>query len=171
MVAIALRQAGFGLQAFERATDLKEIGAGIGLSPNAIRVLQYLRVMQQVIDRGTVIKEVVSYSWRGEVLGRMPTTQMDVPSVCLHRADLQEVLFSALPPDCIHLAEEFVGYKMAEGRMTAHFARGRSELAHALIGADGLRSRVRAQLIGDGNPLIVVINAGAAFAIILPPNG
>ena len=151
-VAIALRQAGFCVKAFERATELKEVGAGIALSPNAIRVLQRLGVMQQIIDRGTVIEEAVTYSWKGEMLGCVPTTRTDVPSVCLHRADLQEALFSALSSDCIHLAEEFVSFKSADGRVTAHFANGRSESAHALIGADGLRSRVRAQLIGDGEP-------------------
>jgi 2-polyprenyl-6-methoxyphenol hydroxylase-like FAD-dependent oxidoreductase len=151
-VALALRQAGFPIHVFERATHLKEIGAGIGLSANAMRVLRHLGVMQSVIDRGTVIREVLSYSWRGELLGRVPTTRTDVPSVCLHRADLQGALFSALPPDCIHLGEEFVSLKIADGRVTAHFAGGRSESADALIGADGLRSRVRAQLIGDGEP-------------------
>jgi 2-polyprenyl-6-methoxyphenol hydroxylase-like FAD-dependent oxidoreductase len=151
-VAITLRQAGFGVKVFERARQLKEIGAGIGLSANAIRVLQRVGVMQQVINRGTVIKEVVSYSWKGRILGRVPTARTDVPSVCLHRADLQEALFSASPPDRIHLAEEFVSFKTAEGRVTAHFASGRSESAHALIGADGLQSKVRAQLIGDGEP-------------------
>jgi 2-polyprenyl-6-methoxyphenol hydroxylase-like FAD-dependent oxidoreductase len=151
-VAIALRQAGFGVKAFERARELKEVGAGIGLSANAIRVLQRLGVMQQVIDRGTVIKEAVSYTWKGEILSRVSTAPTKVPSVCLHRADLQQALFSASPPDGIHLAEEFVSFKTAEGRVTAQFASGRSESADGLIGADGLQSRVRAQLIGDGEP-------------------
>jgi 2-polyprenyl-6-methoxyphenol hydroxylase-like FAD-dependent oxidoreductase len=151
-VAIALRQASFSVRVFERATELKEIGAGIGLSANANRVLQRLGVMQQVIKRGTVVKEVVSYNWKGEMLGRVPTSRTVVPNVCLHRADLQEALFSALPPDCVHLAEEFVSFKIADGGVTAHFASGRSESAHALIGADGLRSRVRAQMIGDAEP-------------------
>ena len=150
---IALRQVGFGVRAFERATVLKEIGAGIGLSANAIRVLQRLGVMPQVVERGTVIKEAVTYNWRGQMLGRVATTGTDVPSVCLHRAELHEALCSALPADCIHLGEEFVGFKTADGRVTVHFASGRSELAHALIGADGLWSRVRAQLICDGEPI------------------
>jgi len=53
--AIALRQAGLGVEVFERAAELKEIGAGIGLSANAIRVLKHLDLMQQVVGRGTVI--------------------------------------------------------------------------------------------------------------------
>src|SRR5690349_14376272 len=90
--AIALRQVGFSIQVFERAPALKAIGAGIGLSANAIRVLKHLGVMQPVVDRGTILKEVLSCKWDGEVIGRVPTTQTDVPSICVHRADLHEAL-------------------------------------------------------------------------------
>ena len=58
--AIALRQAGLGVEVFERAAELKEIGAGIGVSANAIRVLKHLGLMQQVVSRGTVIGAAVS---------------------------------------------------------------------------------------------------------------
>ena len=42
------------------------------------------------------------------MISRLPTHFTDVPSVCLHRADLPQALFSALPPDCVHLGEQFV---------------------------------------------------------------
>ena len=70
--AIALRQAGFVVEVFERAAEVKEIGAGIGLSANSVRVLKHLGLMQQVVDRGTVIAEAVSYNSRGDIIGRMP---------------------------------------------------------------------------------------------------
>src|SRR5215831_1113251 len=91
-VAIALRQAGFGVEVFERSAELREIGAGIGLSPNAGRALRHLSLMQQVTDRGTVIEAAVTYNSRGDIIGRIPTNLTDVPSDCLHRADLQQVL-------------------------------------------------------------------------------
>src|SRR5437762_6559621 len=86
--AIALRQAGFGVEVFERAAELKEIGAGIALSPNAMRVLKHLDLMQSVIDRGTVIEAAVGYTSRGSKISRLPSNLTEVPSVCLHRADL-----------------------------------------------------------------------------------
>ena len=151
--AIALRQAGFGVEVFERAPELKEIGAGIGLSANAVRVLKRLGLMQQVIDRGAVIEAAASYNSRGDTIGRLPTNLTDVPSVCLHRADLQQALSSALPPDCVHLGDQFVNFENTGARVMAHFASGRAASGDALIGADGLRSRVRTQLIGDGEPV------------------
>ena len=151
--AIALRQAGFGVEVFERAPELKEIGAGIALSANAVRVLKRLGLMQQVIDRGAVIEAAASYNSRGDTISRLPSNLTDVPSVCLHRADLQQALFSALPPDCVHLGDQFVNFENIGARVMAYFASGRAASGDALIGTDGLRSRVRTQLIGDGEPV------------------
>ena len=151
--AIALRQAGFHVQVFERAAELKEIGAGIGLSANAIRVLKHLSLMQQVVSRGAVIAAAVSYTSQGRTLSSLPTDLTDVPTICLHRAELQQALFSALPSGCVHLGQEFVHFKNTSDGVTAHFASGKTASGNVLVGADGLRSKVRAQLIGDGEPV------------------
>jgi 2-polyprenyl-6-methoxyphenol hydroxylase-like FAD-dependent oxidoreductase len=151
--AIALRQSGFEVEVFERAPELKEIGAGIALSANAMRVLKHLGLMPQVVEKSTVMDEIVTYDFRGGMISRLPANLVDVPSVCLHRADLQQVLLSALPADCIHLGEEFVHFEQTTDGITVHFASGRTAQIAALIGADGLRSKVRAQLLGDGDPI------------------
>lgn len=151
--AIVLRQAGFLVEVFERAPELKEVGAGIGLSANATRVLGRLGLMQEIVARGTVIKSAVSCTSRGELLSKMPPNLADAPNICLHRAELQQTLFSALPSDCVHLGEELVRLEMTRDGVTAQFATGRKAFGDVLIGADGLRSRVRAQLIGDGEPV------------------
>lgn len=151
--ALALRQASFDVEVFERATELREIGAGIGLSPNSVRVLKRMGLMSQVVGQGTVIEAGVTYNASGNIIGRMPMNLAEVPAVCLHRADLQQVLFSALPPDDVHFGEQFVEFKQTGDGVTARFASGRTALGEALIGADGLRSKVRAQLLGDGEPI------------------
>jgi len=151
--ALALRQAGFPVEVFERAAELKEVGAGIGLSANATRVLGRLGLLQPLVDRGMVIKSAVSYTARGRRLSNMPVNLSDVPAVCLHRADLQQVLSSALPLTCLRLGEPFTRLEIAGECVTACFATGRKAPGDVLIGADGLRSAVRAQLIGDGEPV------------------
>lgn len=151
--AIALRQVGFGVEVFERAAELKEIGAGIVLTANALRVLGHLGLMHQVVERGTVIKSLVSYTTRGRLLSTMPVNLTDVPTVCLHRAELQETLLSALPLDCVHLGEQLVRLEMTRDGVTGFFASGKTASGIALVGADGLRSKVRAQLIKDGGPV------------------
>jgi 2-polyprenyl-6-methoxyphenol hydroxylase-like FAD-dependent oxidoreductase len=151
--AIALRQAGVDAHVFERAAELKELGAGIGLSPNAIRVLKHLGLMQQVLEKGTVIETATTYATTGKIIGTLPTHGTDVPGVCLHRADLQQLLWSALPQEAVHLGEQFLEFKQTAHAITCSFASGRNESGDALIGADGLRSTVRAQIIGDGDPV------------------
>jgi len=151
--AIALRQAGIAVEVFERAAVLKEIGAGIGLWANAVRVLKHFGLMQQVVSRGTVVEAALTYTSKGNTLSRLRTNLADVPTVCLHRAELQQALFSALPRDCVCLGEEFVHFKNTNEGVIAHFASGRSASGDALIGADGLRSKVRAQLLGGGAPV------------------
>ncbi len=151
--AIALRQAGFGVEVFERTAELKEIGAAIGLSANAIRVLRHLGLMEEVVHQGMIIKAAVAYTSGGGTISSLPMNLTDVPSICLHRADLQQALLSVLPPDCIHLGEEFVQFKTTSNGVTIQFASGRTASGDVLIGADGLRSKVRAQLIGDGEPI------------------
>src|SRR2546423_12947294 len=90
--AIALRRAKFDVEVFERAPELKEAGAGIALSPNAMRVLKHLGLMQQVGERGTAIKAAVGYTWRGREIPRLATNPMGVPSACRHRADPPQML-------------------------------------------------------------------------------
>ncbi len=55
--------------------------------------MKHLGLMQQVIDRGAVIEAAASYNSRGDTTLRLPTNLTDVPSVCLHRAELQQALF------------------------------------------------------------------------------
>jgi 2-polyprenyl-6-methoxyphenol hydroxylase-like FAD-dependent oxidoreductase len=110
-----------GVEVFERAAELKEIGAGIGLSANAIRVLKHLGPMQELVNRGTVIEAAVGYSFQRQHAPRLPINLTDVPTVCLHRADLQQVLFSALPPDCVRLGQEFVHFEKTPRRCDGPF--------------------------------------------------
>jgi 2-polyprenyl-6-methoxyphenol hydroxylase-like FAD-dependent oxidoreductase len=150
--AITLRQAGIDAHVFERAAELKEVGAGIGLSANAMRVLRHLGLMERVLQKGTIIEAVTTYTRTGQKIGSLRADLTDVPAVCLHRADLQQVLWSALPQDSVHFGEQFVEFEQNAHAIKCSFATGRNESGDALIGADGLRSAVRAQMIADGEP-------------------
>lgn len=151
--AVALRRADFHAEVFERAEQIKEVGAGIGLSANAVRVLKRLDLMEQVIRCGTIINAAVTYTNDGRIISSLPANLSDVPTVCVHRADLQQILFNALPAESVHLGEDFRSFQQARTHITAAFASGHTATGDALIGADGLLSRVRAQLIGDEEPI------------------
>jgi 2-polyprenyl-6-methoxyphenol hydroxylase-like FAD-dependent oxidoreductase len=109
--------------------------------------------MQEILNRGTVIKSILSYTSRGRLLSSMPAGLAEVPAVCLHRADLQKALLSAVPLPCVHLGEQFEHLEIGSDGVTAYFATGRTASGAVLVGADGFRSKVRAQLVGDGQPV------------------
>ena len=152
--AIALRRAGFEAQVFERAPEPREVGAGISIWPNASRVLRRWGVLDAAVRRGFPLERGELKSWNGRVLHRMRFAAADdAPGLLIHRADLHAALAAALPPWAVHTGAEFERYEERGDCVRAWFtALGEAEGA-ALVGADGLRSAVRRQVLGDGAPV------------------
>ncbi|HJP90691.1 MAG TPA: FAD-dependent monooxygenase [Pyrinomonadaceae bacterium] len=150
--AIALRQSGFECEVFEQAPALLDVGAAIALWPNAMRVLQRLNLAEKILERAGVMKEIVWLDQHGMLINRVSIADSE-PAVALHRADLQHILARALPSESIHLAHALVNQTQRGDKMIATFANGRAIASDFLIGADGIHSRVRAQLINDGEPI------------------
>jgi 2-polyprenyl-6-methoxyphenol hydroxylase-like FAD-dependent oxidoreductase len=90
----------------------------------------------------------------GWLINRVSISQPDaVPAVALHRADLQGILVHALPPASLRLGHALVSQTQRGDKMIATFSNGRAFESDFLIGADGIHSDVRAQLINDGEPI------------------
>ncbi|HKI03461.1 MAG TPA: FAD-dependent monooxygenase, partial [Thermoanaerobaculia bacterium] len=155
--AVALRRAGFEVQVFERAEEIREIGAGIAISPNAVSALREIGLDGAVIEAGMVAEALDLRNDRGDLLARLRPRdlgpEIDAPFVCIHRATLQAVLLAACGPEVVHTGRECVGFEARPEGVTLRLSRGGSAEGSALIGADGLHSRMRAQLLGDGEPL------------------
>ena len=107
-----------------------------------------------MVARGSVIERAQSVTADGRVLSEAPIGEIGraigSPSICVHRAELQQVLAEAA--SAIELGCEFVSVAEDEGGVTVHFANGRSERGRLLIGADGIHSGVRAHLHGPTPP-------------------
>jgi len=152
--ALALKQAGFECEVFEQAPALLDVGAAIALWPNAMRVLQRLALAEKILDRAGVMKEIQWLDQNGWLINRVSIPQTgQAPAIALHRADLQSILVRALPSGSIHLGYTLVSQTQRGDKMTATFSNGHSIESDFLIGADGVHSRVRAQLINDGEPI------------------
>ena len=147
--ALALRHFGFESQVFEQAPALHDVGAAIALWPNALRVLERLRLADQIREKAGVMNTICWLDQNGWLINRVSIPD----SVALHRADLQMTLVCALPPSTLHLGHQLIDQKQQGDKMIATFANGRSIEADFLIGADGIHSRVRAQLLNDGEPI------------------
>jgi 2-polyprenyl-6-methoxyphenol hydroxylase-like FAD-dependent oxidoreductase len=151
--ARALRQSGIEATVFERAEDVaaSQIGAGLGLAYNATRVLRRLGLADQVRAAGVVTERNEFCDWKGKVL-----SYWDVPDGELQlgvtRKALHEILVGSLGADALVPGKNCTGFEEEDSAVTARFEDGTSETRALLIGADGLRSVVRAQLHGDQPP-------------------
>ena len=100
--ALALRQAGFDAHVYEQATVLREVGAGVAISLNAVKVLHRLGLTEALGTVGVIWRSMDSRDWQtGALLGRVPLAQAAVerwgaPFYHLHRADLHDALRAAL---------------------------------------------------------------------------
>jgi 2-polyprenyl-6-methoxyphenol hydroxylase-like FAD-dependent oxidoreductase len=142
--ALALHQRGIPSIVCERATELCEVGAGLLLSPNAVRVLQLLGLFDEAVARSRAIHEWRILDPRGRALHRLcPTNGNQLPALSLHRADLQSLLLAHLTAAQVKLGFEVKGFSETAGAVKLTSTKGAELEGTALIAADGLRSRVR----------------------------
>src|SRR5689334_25112410 len=155
--ANALRRAGVEVSVYEAAGELKEIGAGVALHANAMRVLRFIGVEDAVrkvagktdyaVTRDGITGRVISKTSRArfvELQGIEPAT--------VHRADLLDVLAAALPDGIASLAKRCVSVESTGSSAVAKFADGTEAEADVIAGADGIHSAVRASLFGPDAP-------------------
>ena len=158
--ALALARAGIEVTLLEKAQALEEVGAGLQLSPNASRVLRGLGILDAVI---AVATRPVAIRVRGARNGRdlsvMPLTDAETrwgaPYLVAYRADLQRILMAAVaaePAVEVHLGTALAGFGVTASGVSVTAKQGlmkRGFEGDALIGADGVRSAVRAKLTAD----------------------
>jgi 2-polyprenyl-6-methoxyphenol hydroxylase-like FAD-dependent oxidoreductase len=161
--AIALRRAGRDVLVLERAPELREIGAGISLWPNAVKALRRLGVGDAVEAAGAPAHDSAFRSWRGAQLGASITSRLEerfgAPLVLVHRARLQDAMRRALDQDTVRLGAECAALDQNGDTVAVRLVGGGVERGAVAIGADGLHSRVRTALAHDGPPRYAGITA------------
>ena len=151
--AVALHRAGINATVYERANELLEVGAGMMLWPNATRVLKDLGLLEKVAALSGPNQHFLVRSSAGTILMNIGLGHFDVPALCTRRSDLLEALISALPPERVRLGHDFEDFERQKHGVAVHFADGLSAEHDFVIGADGIRSRVRSQLLGVRDPI------------------
>ncbi len=154
--AIALQKAGFEAQVFERASELREVGAGISLWANAVNALDAIGVGAEIRARGLAGVQAGLRTSSGRMLSAASyddlARRFGAAIILVHRADLLGILSAHVPAERIHLGFECTGFEQSAEGVRVRFANGETAMGDVLVGADGLRSRVRAQMFGDAAP-------------------
>ena len=156
-LAAFLSRAGVKVRIYEQAREFQRIGAGIQMSPNAMRVLRALGLEAQL--RRTAFQTPAwvhrvcdSGEYLGELAFRDAETRYGAPYLLMHRGDLHAALFSAVPPELIAFEKELAGIERNGIGIGLRFTDGTRASVDAVIGADGVHSTVREILLGPEKP-------------------
>jgi 2-polyprenyl-6-methoxyphenol hydroxylase-like FAD-dependent oxidoreductase len=159
--AIALRRRGVETLVLERADAAREIQVGgcIHLWHNGMRGLQRIGLGERILELAgepAVVERAefrtaggrLMYGWSVRDIER----RVGAPTVGVRRPDLHRLLLDAAEDGLVRFGERCVGFEQDGDGVTVHLASGREERADVLIGADGLRSVLRAALPGASEP-------------------
>ncbi len=149
--AIALQQQGHEVRVYERAETIGEVGAGLTLWSNAVKVLRRLGIADSVIAAGAKIEQSKLLTSTGEALSTAGIEHLEErfgeSVIGIHRAALHEILIRSLKPNILKLAMPCVHFEQGDNKVTTHFANGEADTADLLIGADGIHSVIRKQMM------------------------
>jgi 3-hydroxybenzoate 6-monooxygenase len=172
--ALALAQRGLPVRVLEGAPEFGAIGYGIQFGPNIFHVLDRIGVSAAVLDKADAPPAVLMIdALTGQEVTRVATgpsfrARFKYPYIIVHRIDLHNVLLDACRRDPLIILEPdamVTQFQDHGDRVTVTTEDGRGFEGAVLIGADGIRSRMRAQLLADGDPLP---NGFIAFRSIVP---
>lgn len=161
--ALAAARAGWRVSLFERAREFSEVGAGIQLGPNATRTLQNWGLGEALAELAAFPDCLqVRNASSGVVLGVLPLGEQmraryGAPYATIHRADIHGLLLSAVQQHTeshLHLDQGMLDFTDDGARVSLSTDHGLSVEGDALVGADGLWSRTRQQLLGDAPPRV-----------------
>jgi 2-polyprenyl-6-methoxyphenol hydroxylase-like FAD-dependent oxidoreductase len=157
-LAVALQRRGSRVRVFERANQLTAAGAGIALPANGVKALQKLGLDAAVTRAGMVVERAVILDWRGRQLGsEVDLTDvyrsMGASLVALHRGRLHAVLLDAVGGGVVTTGAQVTSFDQNRESVHVGLVGGQRVDAGLLVGADGLHSSVRAQLVGTAPPV------------------
>jgi len=174
VAASCLMKAGHDVEIYEQAPELGEVGAGIQLSANPMHVLTHIGLADAV---NAIAVRPEAYVFRlfdsGDLVQRFALAEEHerlhhAPYNQVHRADFHELLAAKareLKADVVHLNKTAVDFEESDDGVTLRFADGTSATGDLLIGADGVKSAIRARIVGE---VKATYTGDAAWRVTVP---
>jgi 2-polyprenyl-6-methoxyphenol hydroxylase-like FAD-dependent oxidoreductase len=153
--AIALLKKGIDVTIYEQSKEINEVGAGIWVAPNGMKVFDDLGISQDVLNAGKTLEKINVVDLKGKPISAIDGSKIRAKhkfaTVAIHRARLRQILASYVPNDKIILDKKFDSYQQSDSSITARFEDGTIAEADFLINADGIKSNGRLQIQSNLN--------------------
>lgn len=158
--ALCLHHFGHKVSMFEQSDEISEVGAGLQISPNGMKVFEKLGLADALLQKGFQPEALeMRQGQTGHTIFTIPLDhaalkRWGAPYLHIHRADLVEVLKTALikrAPDSLHIGKTVSGYSQAGNSVTVSLKNGSPCTGDVLVGCDGIHSTIRRQMLGPGS--------------------
>jgi salicylate hydroxylase len=164
--ALALRFEGAKVRVYEQAAELGEVGAGVGLFPNSMRILQRLGVADSVTRRAAPINEWKMLAPGGSVVShQVAGRDGPISSLGMYRPDLVAELAAGLPRGVLHTGHRCVAFRQDDRYAVVTFDNGVSVEADVVIAADGIHSTLQRYVVEPRRP---VFSGVVAYRGVMP---
>ena len=153
--ANALLQRGIEARVYEQAPSLAEVGAGVAIAPNGVRLLQRMGFSSDIERAGVRWATTRYHRLDGADIGPIfgPDLEGSIQQFGFHRADLLDMLARRLPPGVVNTGLEATGFEQNHEQAVVNFNDGRRVVADAVIAADGIHSRLQGFVVEPAAPL------------------
>jgi len=144
--ALALRARGLSVTVFEQADELREIGAGVTIFPNATLLLQRVGLADEIEKIGCPISGQVMRTSTGELINESTIPSTGIRSYNVHRAEFLKLLVDAQPKGTLRWGHRLSAVREIDGRVCLSFSNGATFNSDAVIGADGIHSALLGEI-------------------------
>jgi len=142
----------YEIHIFEKKQEFGEVGAAISVFPNALCVMDEIGLLDNILNTSGKFENVYLKTDKGNILSKS-TPKSDYPVICIHRANLHKILLTDINAH-LHIdsgVKELTN--LDNGQVEIILENGKSSVFDAVIGADGIHSIVRKNIINDGAPI------------------
>ncbi|MQU29336.1 NAD(P)-binding protein [Pseudomonas helleri] len=157
--ATLLQKAGFQVDVYEQAPAFSRIGAGIHMGPNIMKIFRRMGIEQQLSEMGShpdfwFSRDGASGDYLSRIpLGEFARKEYGAAYITVHRGDLHALQMSTIAPGTTHFNKCLTRLEETDTHVNLYFSDGTSTQADIVIGADGINSKIREELLGAEKPL------------------